>query len=84
MILLPCFFFFGFDRAGYGSVDPIVRPIVCSAEVRDCHRLINQLGTGVYLASLLKDLVCSPRPFAPPVTRLSKSSMVPSQMTITS
>lgn len=29
---------------------------------------------GVYWSGFIKDLVCSPRPFAPPVTRLSKFS----------
>ncbi|KIY68373.1 hypothetical protein CYLTODRAFT_421694 [Cylindrobasidium torrendii FP15055 ss-10] len=29
------------------------------------------LALGVYLASFFKDLFCSPRPFAPPVTRLT-------------
>ncbi|KAG9008124.1 hypothetical protein FRB94_013681 [Tulasnella sp. JGI-2019a] len=33
--------------------------------------LVNQLASGVYLSSLVKDLICSPRPFAPPVTRLT-------------
>jgi hypothetical protein len=30
------------------------------------------LGLGIYVSSFLKDLFCSPRPFAPPVTRLSE------------
>ncbi|KAG8870764.1 hypothetical protein FRB97_009378 [Tulasnella sp. 331] len=38
---------------------------------REAFALINQLGAGVYLSSLVKDLICSPRPFAPPVTRLT-------------
>ncbi|OCH86020.1 hypothetical protein OBBRIDRAFT_738818 [Obba rivulosa] len=29
------------------------------------------LAAGVYMSSFVKDLVCSPRPFAPPVTRLT-------------
>ncbi|KAH8823214.1 sphingosine-1-phosphate phosphatase [Flagelloscypha sp. PMI_526] len=29
------------------------------------------LALGVYFSSVLKDLICSPRPFAPPVTRLT-------------
>ena len=29
------------------------------------------LALGVYSSSVVKDLICSPRPFAPPVTRLS-------------
>jgi len=32
------------------------------------------LAFGVYLSSFLKDMVCSPRPYAPPVTRLSVGS----------
>ncbi|KAL4068629.1 hypothetical protein V8B97DRAFT_1918710 [Scleroderma yunnanense] len=33
--------------------------------------LIFVLGSGVYFSSFIKDLVCSPRPFSPPVTRLT-------------
>ncbi|KIJ63094.1 hypothetical protein HYDPIDRAFT_29782 [Hydnomerulius pinastri MD-312] len=33
--------------------------------------LIFVLAFGVYFSSFIKDLVCSPRPFAPPVTRLT-------------
>ncbi|KAG8937031.1 hypothetical protein FRC02_008138 [Tulasnella sp. 418] len=33
--------------------------------------LVNVIGIGVYLSSLVKDSICSPRPFAPPVTRLT-------------
>lgn len=36
-------------------------------------RSITMLAIGVYLSSFIKDLFCSPRPFAPPVTRLSTS-----------
>ncbi|KAG9316165.1 phosphatidic acid phosphatase type 2/haloperoxidase [Chiua virens] len=32
--------------------------------------LVVVLASGVYFSSFIKDLVCSPRPFAPPVTRL--------------
>ncbi|KAH9983798.1 hypothetical protein BJV74DRAFT_980251 [Russula compacta] len=32
------------------------------------------LAFGLYLSSFLKDLVCSPRPYAPPVTRLTVGS----------
>jgi hypothetical protein len=35
--------------------------------------LLLVLGLGIYLSSVIKDLFCSPRPFAPPVTRLSRS-----------
>ena len=33
--------------------------------------LVVILGFGVYLSSFLKDLVCAPRPYSPPVERLS-------------
>ncbi|KAJ7072297.1 sphingosine-1-phosphate phosphatase [Mycena amicta] len=33
--------------------------------------LIITLALGIYLTSVMKDLFCSPRPFAPPVTRLT-------------
>ncbi|KZS97197.1 acid phosphatase/Vanadium-dependent haloperoxidase [Sistotremastrum niveocremeum HHB9708] len=36
--------------------------------------LISVLAMGVYTSSLLKDLVCAPRPHVPPVTRLSFGS----------
>ena len=35
-------------------------------------RLLLMLAIGVYVSSVFKDFCCSPRPFAPPVTRLSK------------
>jgi len=36
--------------------------------------LIFVLSTGVYTSSVIKDLICSPRPHAPPVTRLTMGS----------
>lgn len=33
--------------------------------------LIIVIGLGIYLTSVVKDLFCSPRPFAPPVTRMT-------------
>ncbi|KAJ8514226.1 hypothetical protein ONZ45_g8224 [Pleurotus djamor] len=33
--------------------------------------LVTVLAAGVYFSSFIKDLICSPRPFAPPVTRLT-------------
>ncbi|KAH9021637.1 hypothetical protein EDB84DRAFT_1274894, partial [Lactarius hengduanensis] len=36
-------------------------------------RLCYDLAFGVYMSSYLRDLVCSPRPYAPPVVRLSKN-----------
>ncbi|KAF8325770.1 phosphatidic acid phosphatase type 2/haloperoxidase [Cantharellus anzutake] len=36
--------------------------------------IVNVLALGVYFSSLVKDLICSPRPFAPPVTRLVMGS----------
>lgn len=35
-------------------------------------RLLQVLAAGVYFSSLIKDLICSPRPFEPTVTRLSE------------
>ena len=40
-------------------------------------RLLWGPALGVYITSLVKDLLCSPRPFAPPVTRLSMSYFGP-------
>jgi len=36
--------------------------------------IVHVLAFGVYFSSLVKDLICSPRPFAPPVTRLTMGS----------
>ncbi|THH08409.1 hypothetical protein EW145_g2722 [Phellinidium pouzarii] len=36
--------------------------------------LVFVLGMGVYASSFLKDVVCAPRPYAPPVTRLTIGS----------
>ncbi|RXW18956.1 hypothetical protein EST38_g6891 [Candolleomyces aberdarensis] len=36
--------------------------------------LVMVLASGVYLSSVLKDLFCAPRPFAPPVVRLTIGS----------
>lgn len=33
-------------------------------------RLVFVVGLGIYLSSVVKDIACTPRPFAPPVTRL--------------
>ena len=33
------------------------------------------LSAGVYVSSFMKDLCCVPRPYAPPVTRLSEFSL---------
>ena len=40
-------------------------------------RLLWAPALGVYVTSVVKDLLCSPRPFAPPVTRLSTSFLTP-------
>ncbi|KAF7338800.1 Sphingosine-1-phosphate phosphatase [Mycena sanguinolenta] len=45
--------------------------------------LIVVLCLGIYLTSVIKDLFCSPRPFAPPVTRLSLFFAVPSDAILT-
>lgn len=36
--------------------------------------LIFVLATGVYVSSFLKDLICAPRPYTPPVSRLTMGS----------
>lgn len=36
--------------------------------------LVNTLAFGVYLSSAIKDLFCVPRPYSPPVTRLTVGS----------
>ncbi|KAF8509064.1 hypothetical protein BU17DRAFT_56370 [Hysterangium stoloniferum] len=36
--------------------------------------LVTVIGMGVYWSSFIKDLLCSPRPFSPPVTRLTISN----------
>ncbi|KAK0463115.1 phosphatidic acid phosphatase type 2/haloperoxidase [Desarmillaria tabescens] len=51
LVVLPAFFFFGYDDFGRG--------------------LLMILALGGYASSSLKDLFCSPRPFSPPVTRLT-------------
>ena len=43
-------------------------------------RLCYALAYGVYLSSFLKDMVCSPRPYAPPVTRLCKEQSISSSV----
>ena len=40
------------------------------------YRLLFVLALGVYASSFVKDLVCSPRPYAPPVARLSTSGLL--------
>lgn len=37
--------------------------------------LVNTLAFGVYFSSALKDLLCVPRPYSPPVTRLTVGSI---------
>jgi hypothetical protein len=34
--------------------------------------LLYVVGLGIYSSSFAKDLVCTPRPYSPPVTRLSE------------
>ncbi|KAK0213530.1 phosphatidic acid phosphatase type 2/haloperoxidase [Armillaria fumosa] len=51
LVVLPAFFFFGYDDFGRG--------------------LLMVLALGGYASSSCKDLFCSPRPFSPPVTRLT-------------
>jgi hypothetical protein len=37
-------------------------------------RMLNVVGLGIYVSSFAKDLVCTPRPYSPPVVRLSESA----------
>ena len=67
MVMLPAFFFFGGNELGRGCVAIFTQPNCCLTS----RRLLTVLALGVYCASVVKDLFCSPRPFAPPVTRLS-------------
>jgi len=46
--------------------------------------LVFVLASGAYLSSFIKDLVCSPRPFSPPVTRLSESRPITRILFVTS
>ncbi|KAF9064016.1 phosphatidic acid phosphatase type 2/haloperoxidase, partial [Rhodocollybia butyracea] len=62
MILLPAVFFFGFDVGGEAGL---------GGNKEMGMGLVMIMGLGVYASSFVKDLVCSPRPFAPPVTRLT-------------
>ncbi|WVO15304.1 hypothetical protein L204_102960 [Cryptococcus depauperatus] len=36
--------------------------------------LLNLVGLGIYISSFTKDLVCTPRPYSPPVIRLTMST----------
>ncbi|WVQ81355.1 hypothetical protein IAT38_003478 [Cryptococcus sp. DSM 104549] len=36
--------------------------------------MLNVVGMGIYISSFSKDLVCTPRPYSPPVIRLSMST----------
>ncbi len=45
------------------SADPSCRPMADS-------RMVFVVGLGIYLSCVVKDIVCTPRPYAPPVTRL--------------
>ncbi|KAF5389709.1 hypothetical protein D9757_005966 [Collybiopsis confluens] len=58
IILLPALFFFGFNVEGITNHEMGLG-------------LVMIMGGGVYSTSFIKDLVCSPRPLAPPVTRLT-------------
>ena len=73
LVFLPVFFFFGYDELGREyALFPFTNEIIIIGQ--PLYRLCYALAFGVYLSSFLKDMVCSPRPFAPPVTRLSKSN----------
>lgn len=78
----PCI---SYRRLQYADNQQYPSPIICQCSprfawiIRLCHehwrtifRIVQVLAAGVYFCSLVKDLICCPRPFAPPVTRLSK------------
>jgi len=70
---LPALFFFGYDEVGRGYV--VLLPpffVLLIYAIYCAYRLLVVLALGVYTSSFVKDLICAPRPFAPPVTRLSK------------
>jgi hypothetical protein len=69
MMALPACFFFGFDELGRGCV--LGQNLLYRSNGLS-YSLIMVLATGIYCTSVAKDLFCSPRPFSPPVTRLSK------------
>jgi hypothetical protein len=73
MVFLPIFFFFGDAETGRGCVagnNVLFTPLTIHTS------LINVSAFGVYSTSFLKDFACSPRPYAPPVTRLSAFAVV--------
>ena len=70
---LPATFFFGYDQFGRGYVN-----FALLAHVNKTHvgRLLLVLALGVYTSSFVKDVACVPRPYAPPVTRLSAYKII--------
>ena len=73
MIMLPIFYFFGAPHFGRGYVVSLVIKRTRLTDV-SCSLLL-MLSAGVYVSSFMKDLCCVPRPYAPPVTRLSEFSL---------
>ena len=70
---LPTLYWFGYQDVGYGYVDKDSTIVVMLID-NLCFSLVFVLSLGCYFVSFLKDLICIPRPYAPPVTRLSKHS----------
>ncbi|KAI0341413.1 hypothetical protein BDW22DRAFT_1332802 [Trametopsis cervina] len=65
-------FFVNTSALGTHTFFMTLLPAFCFFGYQDITRgLIFVLSLGVYLSSFMKDLACSPRPFSPPVTRLS-------------
>lgn len=77
MTVLPAMFFFGLPEMGRGCVNNWLKFMptysVIQGRWNSSTRLLMVLALGVYCSSVVKDLICSPRPFAPLVTRLSLS-----------
>lgn len=80
MICVPMIFWFGAGSTGRGSVPLSFRFASCNSVPR-CYRadeisprLLYVLAGGGYITSVLKDLFCVPRPFAPPMFRLGVSN----------
>ncbi|KAH9038097.1 hypothetical protein EDB85DRAFT_1860858, partial [Lactarius pseudohatsudake] len=70
LVFLPAFFFFGHDDLGRVRIWSQMTRV--SMVLIFFGRLCYDLAFGVYMSSyLLKDLVCSPRPCAPLVVRLT-------------
>lgn len=71
MIGIPMLFFFGQGHNSRSYVPSL--PLVVLEDLADeiGDSLLYILATGGYLTSILKDLFCVPRPFSPPLVRLT-------------